>query len=146
MEYFDIDYSDIHLIKDLWEKNRIYHEVSSEHFGHAYKGICFEDRMKKFKTYEGDTLKITLCKENEVIIGYCISSACQSVGELVSMHVDASKRGKGIGKKLVKHHLSWMKELACQSIGVTVSQENESTIAFYKKMGFYPNTLYMQQL
>ncbi len=38
-----------------------------------------------------------------------------------------------------------LKENNCKVIGVTVSQENETTIGFYKKLGFYPNTLYMQQ-
>ncbi len=41
--------------------------------------------------------------------------------------------------------MEWLKENNCKVIGVTVSQENETTIGFYKKLGFYPNTLYMQQ-
>ena len=60
------------------------------------------------------------------------------------MHVNETNRGSGIGKKLVSKHIEWMKEKNCKEIGVTVSQENEHTIGFYKKLGFYPNTLYMQ--
>ncbi len=41
--------------------------------------------------------------------------------------------------------MEWLKENNCKVIGVTVSQENETTIGFYKKLGFYSNTLYMQQ-
>jgi len=71
-EIFDISYNDIDIIKNLWEKNRLYHKIASK-------------------------------------------------------------------------HIEWMREMNCKVIGVTVSQENESTIYFYRKLGFYPNTLYMQQ-
>jgi len=146
MEYIDIAYNDICLIKDLWEKNRIYHETSSEYFGHAYRDICFEDRMEKFQSFDDAMLKITICKENKSVIGYCISTITETVGELVSIHVDASERGRGIGQNLVRIHLAWMGDNECKDIGVTVSQENDATIDFYKKMGFYPNTLFMQRL
>lgn len=145
-EYFDITYNEVSIIKDLWEKNRQYHEESSEYFGHLYRSINFDDRIKAFAGFNGDTLKLTVAKENDEYVGYCISTIVEDKGELQSIHVSAQKRGKGIGKELAKKHLNWMKEQNCKVIGVTVSQENENTICFYKSLGFYPNTLYMQQL
>lgn len=145
-EIFDISFDKIGVIKSLWEKNRQYHEVSSEHFSDAYRSMCFDERMKAFGEYNKDMLKITVAKDNGEYIGYCISTIVEGKGELESLHVDESKRGRGIGKELTVTHLEWMKENNCKVIGVTVSQENESTINFYKKLGFYPNTVYMQQL
>jgi len=142
----DISIKEISLIKNLWEKNRAYHEETSAYFSQAYQGLCFEDRMKKFDDYSEDTYKISLCKIDEAIVGYCISTISDGIGEVDSIHVESSLRGNGIGYKLVERHLKWMKETKCKSIGVTVSQENETTIGFYKKLGFYPNTLYMQQV
>lgn len=142
---FDIFYAEIEVIKDLWEKNRLYHENTSEYFKELYRSICFEQRIKAFSVFNEDALKITVAKSNDAYIGYCISTIVDGKGELESLHVDAAYRGAGIGKKLVTKHLEWMNEKKCKVIGVTVSQENASTIGFYKKLGFYPNTLYMQQ-
>lgn len=146
IEIFDIPFDKIEVIKNLWEKNRKYHEDSSEYFSEAYRSIYFDERIKGFKAFYKDALKITVVKDNDEYIGYCISTIVEGKGEVESLHVNETKRRIGIGKELVVAHLEWMKENNCKVIGVTVSQENESTINFYKKLGFYPNTLYMQQV
>ena len=140
----DILYNEIDLIKNLWERNRQYHENSSQYFKESYRSISFDQRMKAFSEFTEDTLKITVAKSNDEYIGYCISTIVDGKGEMESLHVNEANRGEGIGKKLVKKHLDWMKNKNCNVIGVTVSQENESTISFYEKLGFLPNTLYMQ--
>lgn len=146
IEFLDIDFYQISLIKDLWEKNRLYHEERSAYFSGDYQSICFDDRMKKIKGFDKESFKITVCKDTSSIIGYCISTIIDGKGEVESIHVDKAYRGKGIGEKLVESHLDWMELSDCVDIGVTVSQENESAINFYKKLGFYPNTIHMEQL
>lgn len=143
-EIFDISYDQIEVIKNLWEKNRQYHENSSEYFKESYRFIRFDERIKSFSIFNKETMKITVVKRNDKYIGYCISTIIDGKGELQSLHVDETNRGNGIGKKLVDKHIKWMNENNCKEIGVIVSQENESTIWFYKKLGFYPNTVYMQ--
>lgn len=144
--YWDIGVDELHLIRDLWEQNRLYHEQTSEFFGPAYQQVRFEDRMRKFRAL-GDTLvRVTICRSDARVVGYCLSTAVDGVGELESIHVAHALRGSGIGQALAMRHLQWMREKGCQSIGVTVSQENRNTIRFYRKLGFYPNTLYLQQL
>ncbi|MCR3957027.1 MAG: GNAT family N-acetyltransferase, partial [Gudongella sp.] len=98
-----------------------------------------------FKRFSEHKIKITVAKHNHGYIGYCISTISDVNGEIASIHIDESYRGIGVGRRLVVDHLNWMKEGKCKTMGVTVSQENVSTISFYKKLGFYPNTLYMQQ-
>ena len=144
-EFFDVSYNEIDIIKDLWEKNRLYHVNSSEYFKESYQSICFEERIKGFSSFTKDTMKITVAKNEDKYIGYCISTIENVTGELQSLHVSEDNRGNGIGWQLASKHIEWMKKMNCNVIGVTVSQENESTIRFYKKLGFYPNTLYMQQ-
>lgn len=144
-EIFDINYEEVEIIKNLWEKNRQYHENTSEYFKQAYRFIRFDDRIKAFGEFDKDTMKITVVGNNGKYIGYCISTITDENGELASLHVDEKYRGNGIGKELVDIHIEWMNEKKCKVIGVTVSQENKATINFYKKLGFYPNTLYMQQ-
>lgn len=143
-EIFDISFDEIDVVKNLWEKNRQYHEKSSEHFKEVYRDISFDHIIKALEGLDNEFLKITVVKSSDEYIGYCISTIIDEKGELKSLHVDETCRGNGIGKKIVDKHIEWMKEKKCRVIGVTVSQENESTIWFYKKLGFYPNTLYMQ--
>ncbi|MGE5678541.1 MAG: N-acetyltransferase family protein [Pseudomonadota bacterium] len=145
LEFNDISYSEVSIIKELWEKNRKYHENISEFFSDSYKGIEFESRIKGFEAFDGDSMKITVARDDNRLIGYCISTALDGKGEVESIHVDENVRGGGVGRQLVERHLCWMRDKGCKIIGVTVSQENEPTIGFYRKLGFYPNTLYMQQ-
>lgn len=143
---FDISYGEIEIIRDLWEKNRKYHEDSSEYFKELYSSINFDERIKNFSNYPKDKIKISIVKNKDKYIGYCISIIDDGFkGELGTLHIDRTQRGKGLGKKLVEKHLKWMEGRKCQEIGVTVSQENNVAIGFYKKLGFFPNTLYMQK-
>jgi len=143
-EFFDISLEQIEVIKELWEKNRLYHENNSAFFKESYRDLIFEQRMEGFKGYSSEDLKITVAREDEGPIGYCISTIEAGKGELASLHVEEAKRGTGIGKALAECHLAWMREKDCHAIGVTVSPENETTIGFYRKLGFFPNALYMQ--
>ncbi len=144
IETFDISYDEIQGIRNLWEKNRQYHENCSEHFKEAYRMIRFDQRIGALGMLNKETMKITVAKINDEYVGYCISTITDGTGELASLYIDEVNRGNGIGKELVIKHIEWMKERNCKIIGVTASQENESTIGFYKKLGFYPNTVYMQ--
>ncbi len=145
IELFDISYAEVEVIRELWEKNRQYHEKSSEYFKESYRSISFDQRIRAFSVFDKETMKITVAKSGDEYVGYCISTIIDGKGEVESLHVEEKSRGKGIGEKLVNKHLEWLKEKDCKVIGVTVSQENAPTIGFYKKLGFYPNTLYMQQ-
>ncbi len=143
-EFFDISLDQIEVIKELWEKNRIYHEKNSEHFKAMYRDLVFEQRMEGFKAYDSDHLKITVARRDGSCVGYCISTIETEKGELASLHVEESQRGTGIGRMLAERHLQWMGEKNCPTIGVVVSPENNAAIGFYQRLGLFPNALYMQ--
>lgn len=143
--YRTIDFSEIHLIKHLWESNRVYHEHTSEYFAKDYRGLIFEERIAGFSAYSSEDILISVAYDKDVAIGYCLTVKSEHKGELATLHVLPSHRGLGIGKKMVGDHLKWLKDNACDNISVVVSQENEPTIAFYKSFGFYPNTLEMHK-
>lgn len=145
IKILDIDYDEIKIIRNLWEKNRLYHVNISDYFKEAYDSISFDERMKVFSVFNKDKIKITVAKNNNQYIGYGISTIVDETGEIQSLHVQDSNRGNGIGTQLASEHIEWMKKMECKVIGVNVSQENDFAIAFYRKLGFYPNTLYMQQ-
>lgn len=140
----DLTYENMHLIKFLWESNRQYHETRSMYFAEDYAHLNFEDRMAFLEHLNSDQYKLTIAEENSLPLGYCLSICHGERGELISLHVLECCRGKGVGKTLSEQHLKWLKDNGCESIEVTVSQENSDTIAFYSKMGFLPNTLQMK--
>lgn len=143
--YRDIGFDDIQTIKEVWERNRKYHFEKSVHFKSKYRDKSFEARMDEFRNEAKDGLKIT-CATNESgnVVGYCISVLKDGAGEIESLHVNESERGKGIGKELMKAHVEWMKARGCSRIGVTVMSSNDSAISFYESLGFRKDTLYMQ--
>lgn len=141
---FDIPYGRIEMLRELWEKNRRYHEECSEYFKESYRSLQFDERIRFFGGLDPGAVKISVAEEDSECIGYCISTITNGAGEIASLHVEEARRGAGIGKELVRQHIQWMQEKSCTVIGVSVSQENESTIGFYQQLGFYPNTLYMQ--
>ncbi len=142
-EYRDINYCDIKLIKTLWENNRQYHEWTSEHFGHKYKGLVFEERVEGFSDINDNDMKITIAEDGEDVIAYCLSIIDNKVGELATLHVLHDKRKQGIGQELVNRHLQWLNSKPCREIKVVVSQENSQAISFYENLGFRPNAMEM---
>ncbi len=145
MIFEKVPFSKVELIKNLWEKNRAYHERVDPHFGPLYRDLIFEDRMRPLEDLADDCVLLTVALEEENVVAYCLSTRSNQSAELVSMHVEADRRGRGIGKALLRVHLAWMRDHGCEHIGVTVAHGNPETIAFYKSVGFLPNTLSMMQ-
>lgn len=136
--------NEIELIRNLWERNRLHHVAISEHFSEEYVNIRFEDRMKPLMALPENELKITVARKDDELCGYCISTARDGSGELVSLHVLESMRGHGIGKLLTESHLNWLREIGCKEISVQVAVENTPTLGFYQSIGFCPNYVTMQ--
>ncbi|HCX62546.1 GNAT family N-acetyltransferase [Sedimentibacter sp.] len=140
----DIPFSEVSIIKDLWEKNRKYHENISEYFGFLYTDLVFEERINTFDVYDKKHIKISIAENNGKLSGYCISTFEGTNGETHTLHVDVNERNNGIGRKLMDAHINWLKNNGCKSINITVAIENTNTIDFYKSLGFRANTLEMK--
>lgn len=146
--YRDIPFSEVAIIKEVWERNRKFHEEISKYFKHLYSDIVFEDRIDVFSSFDKDYIKITLAEDEDNcrLLGYCISTFEGNQGEPQTLHVIEEARGAGIGKELMKRHIEWLKNNGCESISITVSYENNDTIGFYQSMGFRPNTIEMRMI
>lgn len=144
--YRDIPFNEISIIKEVWERNRKYHEEMSRFFSELYSDIIFEDRINGFSSFDKDHIKITLAEtdENYELLGYCISTFKGNHGEPQTLHVVEEARGTGIGKELMNRHMEWLKNNGCETITITVSYENNKAIQFYESMGFRPNTMEMR--
>lgn len=58
------------------------------------------------------------------------------VGELSDMWIDASARRMGIGDKLSRLAIEWMREQGAHSIEIQVLKDNEASWKLYERMGF----------
>lgn len=59
-----------------------------------------------------------------------------STVELVSMWVDPSARGRGIGTRLVEAVLGWAADAGAERVVLWVTRDNDAASALYKKAGF----------
>lgn len=143
VDYTDISPSQLGRIKPLWMLNKEFHEAIEPIFCDQYASLVFEDRMDAIAS-GCDAMRITIAEENASIIGYCISTVKGALGEVASLHVHVSQRGRGIGKHLLALHIDWLKRNGCSEIGLYVSPNNGVAIELYKSQKLYPNILYMQ--
>jgi len=58
------------------------------------------------------------------------------VGELSDMWIDKSARRMGIGDKLSRLALDWMRSQGAHSVEIQVLKDNEASWKLYEKMGF----------
>jgi len=146
VSYRDITFSEVSIIKDVWERNRKFHEEISRFFNFIYSDIVFEDRISGFSIFDKDHIKITLAEEVDSckLLGYCISTFEGNHGQTQTLHVIEEVRGTGIGRALMNSHLEWLKSNGCDNITITVSYENQTAINFYHTLGFKPNTIQMR--
>ena len=58
------------------------------------------------------------------------------VGELSDMWIDSSARRLGIGDRLSRLAMDWMREQGADSIEIQVLRDNEASWKLYERMGF----------
>ena len=90
------------------------------------------------------TLYYVLTDDDENIMGYAGLWVVLDEGQITNIALRREARGKGYGKALITRHIDWMKARGCRTIGVTVLADNVETVEVYKRLGFHPNTMYME--
>lgn len=79
------------------------------------------------------------CEEQQVL-GYLIAQNenPQRISHRAYMvaGVHSDSRGKGVGKALFSHVITWAKSVDLHRLELTVIEENASAVALYQKMGF----------
>jgi diamine N-acetyltransferase len=136
---------EIAIIKPIWEELNSLHRMDSVYFKGHYENFTFEKRASKFFCLDENNIFIEIVKNSEgAAIGYCVSTAEGTSGELDSVCIYPSYRGRGLGEKLVKSSISWLKNKNCKTIRLSVSYGHECVHGFYQKFGFYPRLTYLE--
>lgn len=124
-------------IKNMWNKQRIFHSQCSTHFGDDFARLTYNQRKRSF--YEdGKQLFIVIAKENDKDIGYCVASIIQNKGEIESIYVNENYRSQKVGSTLMDKSLKWFIENGIEKIEIYVAVGNESAYNFYEQFGFLP--------
>jgi GNAT superfamily N-acetyltransferase len=55
-----------------------------------------------------------------------------------SIFIDEGHRGNGIGDRLMRDSIAWLRDRECKNIRVAVAHGHESVFPFYRKNGFFP--------
>jgi ribosomal protein S18 acetylase RimI-like enzyme len=75
--------------------------------------------------------------ENEgEIVAACMAGYDGHRGWLYAVAVDPAHRRKGIGEKLVRHTMHFLKELGCIKVNLQIRPSNTEVAAFYRSLGF----------
>ena len=150
VEYRATDISGIDLIQPLWILLNEHMRERATTFRSHFEQITFDDRKKHFeKVAATGLLRVDLAfdqLQNGRYVGYCVSSLSpEMVGEIESIFIREGYRSLGIGSTLVNRALAWFGENGSVRNRVSVSDGNEAAWSFYKKFGFYPRMMVLEQ-
>lgn len=147
LECATLPLDEIDSIAPLWQQLNQLHFEKSLHFAAYYEKHSFDVRKQVFieKAQQGQLL-ITVAKHQDKLVGYCVSSVVNNVGEVESLFVSPEHRGADIGETLLKRALSWMDSLKVSSKKIAVYAGNEAVLNFYEKFGFHAKYLILEQV
>ena len=126
-------------IKCLWEELNEMHLQKSINFKDFFSKNTFEARKKTLLAIaQKGQMLIILAYENDVLIGYCIASLVDEIGEINSLFVSENYRTCGVATCLMDTSLNWLSQKNPSKTVVKVSIGNETVFEFYARYGFLP--------
>ena len=141
----EISINDINLIKELWEKLNQLHLNDSRFFKEHYKAFTFENRCTKFKGMNKENFRLEIVEnKNLQVIGYCLSTIKEEIGEIDSLFIEDAYRKLGLGNLLINRSIKWLNNNNCLKILVAVADGHEEVFEFYMRTGFYPRLTYLE--
>jgi len=147
--YRDVGAEGIDRVRPLWEKLNAHHADLSPRFGSAIRIRIFDARKQKLLAKaDAGRLRVDLVSadSDEPSVAYCISTvSTDGVGEIDSIFVEGHLRGQGVGTELMRRALAWLESMRVNSKIVSVMSENEEALAFYRRFGFHPRTILLQE-
>jgi len=124
-------------VEDLWYELKVHHEKIHPEFPDTSTST-FEKRKEGLKE-KGKEILVDWIRSisDKTDIGYCISILDKNdIGEIESLYVRETFRGKGAGTELMKRALSWLEQKKAKAIRLSVLSGNKEAIDFYTSFGF----------
>ena len=147
--YRDVGAAGIDRVRPLWEKLNAHHADLSSRFGSTLRSRTFDSRKQGLLSKAGGgrlRVDLALVGSDETTVAYCISTiSADDVGEVDSIFVEEHLRGQGVGTELMRRALAWLESMCVTSKTVSVMSENTEALAFYRRFGFHPRTILLQE-
>jgi GNAT superfamily N-acetyltransferase len=129
-------------VEPIWLSLREHHIQCSPFFSSELANSEFAERRKELlKKANCGTLHVVIARQQHNDIGYIICSCVEDKGEIDSLFVIASQRGKGIGAELTRRGLAWLDSIHASSIYVNVVFGNDDALKLYSRWGIYPRSI-----
>jgi ribosomal protein S18 acetylase RimI-like enzyme len=129
-------------VEPLWMQLRRHHGELAPRWSGSLLSATFEQRRMALlnKSAAGLLVLIAISSEND--IGYGVSTiAADGSGEVDSLYVIPSHRGRGAGHAMMSKTLEWFVDRSVESIAVEVISGNEAAQKFYARYGFVARTV-----
>jgi diamine N-acetyltransferase len=129
-------------VRVLWERLNRHHAAVSVHFADRFKAGTFENRRKQLGIRaESGFLRVDICYDGRKRpVGFCAASILGSEGEIESLFVLSTHRGRGIGETLMERAMEWFNSNGSETVKVSAVFGNEAAHGFYAKFGLFPRT------
>lgn len=134
VKILEISVNDIELIKPLWISLNNTHFENSNSWKDHFDQLSFSRRVEKIKSETNSTL--FTAQINNVLVGYCIVSSKDDVGEIDSIFIEEKYRQSGLGNSLMSRAEKWFDEKGIDEVKVKVAEGNESVFPFYEQCGY----------
>ena len=136
-------------VAPLWERLRSHHQGISVNFQDHFAQMNFPDRKKELlgKSRRGN-LRIFLAHDlaAKQDTGYAVATIDKLMtGELDSLYVDDTYRGKKIGEALTKRALAWIRKQKPVQTVIYAAVGNERVLDFYRKFEFHPYIIQLRE-
>ncbi len=83
-----------------------------------------------------DDLVFVYEKQTNEIAGACMAGYDGHRGWLYSVAVASKCRREGVGRMLIEHAMSELKQLGCKKVNLQIRADNYAVEAFYQSLGF----------
>lgn len=92
-----------------------------------------------------DKVRVLPSFVGKVIVGYCLVSVSDDIGEIDSLSVEQQFRGSGIAAGLMDFALAWMADNGAEQYQLSVVSGNEDAFSFYARFNFKPRNAMMSR-
>ncbi len=146
--------NDIPTIRSLlYQVNQIHHEVRPDLFKSAAKKYTDEELEKILCD---DQTPVFVAQTNDQVVGYAFCIHQQYINDnnmtdiktlyIDDLCVDASMRGKHIGRALYEYVVAYAKQCGCYNVTLNVWADNKKALGFYQAIGLHVQKIGMETI
>jgi L-amino acid N-acyltransferase YncA len=109
-------------------------------------GKAQKSRRTQFKKdFKSKNNYWVVAEKNKDIVGFANAEINNKEGKLTMLYIQKPFRNKGIGKKLTKARIKWIKSKKAKTISAGILLKNNASISNLKSFGFKPVSIKLEK-